>query len=152
MSEETDPVRGHTGKKTTQQLDEERLERIRRFAKAPPEEASGHLYELDKQWDIERRLEANAAVISLLSLALAVTHSKRWLVLSAVVPGFLLQHAIQGWCPPIEVFRRLGSRSRNEIDAERTAIKALRGHFAGLDDGAATPQAAERALEAAGRR
>lgn len=69
-----------------------------------------------------------------------------------MIPGFLLQHAIEGWCPPIEVFGRLGSRSRNEIDAERTAIKALRGHFAGLDDGAATPQTAERALEAAGRR
>jgi hypothetical protein len=60
------------------------------------------------------------------SLALALTHSRRWLVLTAVVPAFLLQHAVQGWCPPIEVFRRRGTRTRGEMDAERTAIKALR--------------------------
>jgi hypothetical protein len=151
MSSDTDPVRGHSGEKATRRLDRERLERIRRFASAPAGAASEHLYELDKQWDIERKLEANAATIMLLSTALAATHSKRWLILTAMVPGFLLQHAIQGWCPPIEAFRRLGARSRNEIDAERTAIKALRGDFAGLPDPTA-PDAAEQALQAAGRR
>lgn len=117
MAAETDPVRGHSSEKATQRLDRERLDRIRRFASAPPGEASRHLYELDSSWDIERRLEANAAITMLLSTVLAATHSKRWLLLSALVPGFLLQHAVQGWCPPIEVFRRLGARSRNEIDA-----------------------------------
>ena len=151
MPADTDPVREHSGEKATRRLDRERLERIRRFATAPSDVASRHLYELDKQWDIERKLEANAATIMLLSTALAATRSKRWLVLSAVVPGFLLQHAIQGWCPPIEVFRRLGARSRNEIDAERTAIKALRGDFVGLPDPTG-PQAAEQALQAAGQR
>lgn len=111
-----------------------------------------HLYRLDTTWDIERRLGANAAGIMLISTVLAATHSKRWLILSAVVPSFLLEHAIQGWCPPIEVFRRLGARSRNEIDAERTAIKALRGHFVDLPEAAGTQDAAERALSAAGRR
>jgi hypothetical protein len=33
----------------------------------------------------------------------------------------------QGWCPPLTVFRRLGVRTRREIDLERYAIKALRG-------------------------
>lgn len=151
-TDDTDPVRGHSGDTATQQLDRERLERIRRFATAPPAEVARHLEKLDKEWDIERRLEANAASVMLLSLVLSATHSKRWLLLSAAVPGFLLQHAIQGWCPPIEVFRRLGARSRNEIDAERTAIKALQGHFDGLPDVAASPAAAEQALRAAGRR
>jgi hypothetical protein len=152
MSANTDPVRGHSGQKATQRLDRERLERIRRFATAPAAEVTDHLWKLDNEWDIERRLEANAASIMLLSTALAATHSKRWLILSAVVPGFLLQHAIQGWCPPIEVFRRMGSRSRNEIDAERTAIKAVRGDFAGLPEDVASPEVAEQALKAAGRR
>lgn len=151
MSPDTDPVRGHSGEKATRRLDRERLERIRRFATAPVHESSAHLYELDKTWYIERKLEANAATIMLLSTALAAMHSKRWLLLSAVVPGFLLQHAIQGWCPPIEAFRRFGARSRNEIDAERTAIKALRGDFEGLPDPSA-PDAVQQALQAAGRR
>jgi hypothetical protein len=34
MSADTDPVRGHPGEKATQRLDQERLERIRRFATA----------------------------------------------------------------------------------------------------------------------
>lgn len=66
-------------------------------------------------------------------------------------PLFLLQHALQGWCPPIEVFRMLGRRSRNELDAERTALKADRGDFDGLPS-APLPQVAEQALQAAGRR
>jgi hypothetical protein len=152
MPADTDPVRGHSSKNATERLDRERLERIRRFATVPPQKVTDHLYELDRTWDIERRLEANAATVMLIGTALAAVHSKRWLILSTVVPGFLLQHAIQGWCPPIEVFRRLGARSRNEIDAERTAIKALRGDFADLPVEVATLEAAERALEAAGRR
>lgn len=68
------------------------------------------------------------------------------------VPSFLLQHAIQGWCPPIEMYRRLGVRSRNEFDAERTTIKALRGDFTGLAQGPASPEAAGSALAAAGSR
>lgn len=148
-SEETDPVRTHTPQRLTRRLDDERLARIAEFATAPRETSSRHLYQLDREWDVERKLEANAATLMLVGVALAATRSKRWLALAGVVPAFLLQHAIQGWCPPIAVFRALGARSRNEMDAERTAIKALRGDFAGLQPG---PDAAERALAAAGSR
>jgi hypothetical protein len=53
-------------------------------------------------------------------------------VLSGAVLGFLLQHATQGWCPPVSVLRRRGVRTRREIEAERYALKALRGDFSGL--------------------
>ena len=49
-----------------------------------------------------------------------------------IVCGFLLQHAIQGWCPPVPVFRRLGVRTSFEIEQERYALKSLRGDFQGL--------------------
>jgi hypothetical protein len=42
---------------------------------------------------------------------------------------FLFQHAVQGWCPPVPLFRRLGVRTRKEIDAEKYALKAVRGDF-----------------------
>jgi hypothetical protein len=147
--EETDPVRTHTPEPLTRRLDDSRLQRIATFATASRETSSRHLYELDREWDVERKLEANAATLMLVGVALAATRSKRWLALAGVVPAFLLQHAIQGWCPPIAIFRALGARSRNEIDAERTAIKALRGDFAELQPG---PDAAQRALAAAGFR
>ena len=45
---------------------------------------------------------------------------------------FLLQHALQGWCPPLPLLRRLGVRTQAEIERERYALKAIRGDFAGV--------------------
>ena len=109
------------------------------------------LRELDEEWDIERTLEANAATVSLVGLALGATISKRWFLLPGAVSLFLLQHALQGWCPPLEVFRRLGVRTAAEIDYERYALKAIRGDFANLSVLASVSPVnpAHRALEAA---
>jgi hypothetical protein len=49
--------------------------------------------------------------------------------LPAVVAAFLLQHALQGWCPPLSIFRRRGVRTAREIAEERYALKVLRGDF-----------------------
>jgi hypothetical protein len=87
------------------------------------------LAELDHEWDIERALEANAASISLIGLGLGTLVSRRFFALPAVVAGFLLQHALQGWCPPLPVMRRLGLRTQTEIEQERYALKLLRGDF-----------------------
>ena len=57
------------------------------------------------------------------------TLDRRFLILPAAVAGFLLQHALQGWCPPLGLFRRLGVRTATEIDQERMALKAIRGDF-----------------------
>jgi hypothetical protein len=76
---------------------------------------------------------------------------RRFLVLPVAVTAFLLQHALQGWCPPVPVFRRLGVRTAAEIDRERYALKALRGDFRRLDvvqPGANPSRRAEAALQA----
>lgn len=87
------------------------------------------LAELDREWDVERVLEANAAALAFTGTALAATISRRWLVLPALVTAFLLQHALQGWCPPLPVFRRLGFRTPNEIEEERQRLIAVQeGH------------------------
>ena len=94
-----------------------------------PKEIGRRLEQLDREWDIERTLEANAASFSLLGLTLAINRDSRWLALPVGVAAFLLQHALQGWCPPVPVFRRLGVRTATEIDRERCALKVLRGDF-----------------------
>ena len=86
------------------------------------------LAELDHEWDIERTLEANAATAVIVGVTLS-TLDRRFLLLPAAVGGFLLQHALQGWCPPLGLFRRLGVRTATEIEQERMALKALRGDF-----------------------
>jgi hypothetical protein len=85
------------------------------------------LDEIDREWDIERTLEMNAAAISVLGILLGTTKSRKWFVLPGIVGGFLMQHAIQGWCPPVPLFRRLGIRTTREINREKYALKALRG-------------------------
>lgn len=84
---------------------------------------------LEAEWDVERVLQTNAAVIVLLGLALATGVNRKFLLLPAGVFSFFAQHALQGWCPPIPVFRRLGVRTQREIERERYALKALRGDF-----------------------
>jgi hypothetical protein len=128
--EETDRVRRHTPADINAQIDAVINANIRRYTGASRETLSRRIDELDREWDIERVLEANASSISLLSLLLARVHSRRWLLLTTGVAGFLLQHALQGWCPPVSVFRRMGVRTRREIDREKYALKYMRGDFA----------------------
>ena len=74
-------------------------------------------------------LETMAPSFTLVGLMLGATVNKKWLVLPAVVNAFFLQHAIQGWCPPLPVLRRLGFRTVQEIENERFTLKVLRGDF-----------------------
>lgn len=119
-----------------------------RYHAENPDRIGERLSDLDREWDVERVLEANAAGISLVGLALAHTVDRRWTALPAAVVAFLLQHAVQGWCPPLPVFRRLGYRTRAEIDSERYALKALRGDFQRVADAQDKPSAALRAVRA----
>ena len=67
--------------------------------------------------------------MSLIGLALGAFVDRRFFIIPGLVAGFLLQHALHGWCPPIPLMRRLGIRTESEIDQERYALKALRGDF-----------------------
>lgn len=91
------------------------------------------LEELEKEWDIERTLDANAAGVGFVGVMLGAFVDRRWLALPAMVTGFLMQHAVQGWCPPLPMFRRMGVRTASEIAVERFALKVLRGDFDDLD-------------------
>ena len=99
-------------------------ENIARVRNAGPAAIERRLEELDHEWDIERAIEANAASIGLAGIALGALVDRRFLVLPAAVCAFLLQHALQGWCPPVPVLRRLGFRTQREIFQERLALKA----------------------------
>ncbi len=109
-----------------------RLETERRLAyyEFHPEEIPARLAELDNEWDVERALQANAAALGFAGVVLGSTIGRRWFALPALVSAFLFQHAVEGWCPPLAIFRRMGFRTIEEIDQERYALKALRGDFA----------------------
>jgi hypothetical protein len=98
-----------------------------------PEDIPRRLKQLDDEWDIARAMETNASLLALLGLMMAVIGSPMWRILSFVVLTFLFQHSIQGWCPPVPVFRNIGFRTQTEINQERFALKYIRGDFQHLD-------------------
>ncbi|MFW5866328.1 MAG: hypothetical protein ACOCX2_00840 [Armatimonadota bacterium] len=116
-----------TADEVNEEIDRDTLERLEAYAECP-EMIDRRLSELDREWDIERMLEANAATLILLGMVKS-KWSLKWLALPIIVAGFLLQHALQGWCPPIPLFRRLGIRTQREIDNERMILMLMRGDF-----------------------
>lgn len=127
--ESADRVRANTSEEINRQLDRELETRVHEYAQRSPDEITRRIAALDREWDMERLLETNASAIAFTGLVLGVTHSKKWLVVPGIVLPFLFQHAVQGWCPPVPIFRRLGVRTREEIDREKYALKVLRGDF-----------------------
>ena len=101
------------------------------------------LRELSEEWDVERAIEANASVLAFAGVAIGSTgRSRLWLLLPALVTSFLFQHAVQGWCPPVPILRRLGFRTSYEIEQERLALKVVRGDFDGIAGAENKPEAA----------
>jgi hypothetical protein len=120
---ESDRVREATAERINDRIDRKTAENIRYYASAGPLAIRTRIEELDKEWDIERILELNASLLALSGVILGATVNKKWLILSAMVTGFLAWHAVQGWCPPVPVLRRLGVRTQKEIDSERHALE-----------------------------
>lgn len=124
-----DRVREHTNRDRLATLDRDLRQRVDRYIGASEGELTRRIRDVEQESDMERLLEANASGLALLGLMAGMTINRKFLWLPVVVLTFLLQHAVQGWCPPVVLFRRLGVRTRQELDAERAALKALRGDF-----------------------
>jgi len=137
-----------TTESVSERIWQETADRVRRYAERPAS-IDDRLRDLDREWDIERMLAIHTAAFSLAGIALGILASLWWLLLPALLATFLLEHALHGWCPLVEVFRQMGIRTRMEIEAERYALKGLRGDFRGLQGPAPSRAArAERALQA----
>lgn len=122
-------VQLHTNKIINEEIHERTIKNINELAKTDKAKISEKIRNLELEWDTERVLETNASVIILLSILLGFFLNRWWFLLSSVVAFFLLQHALQGWCPPLPIIRRLGVRTSGEIDYEKTMLKLIRGDF-----------------------
>lgn len=124
-----DRVRENTGFEINTEIDRRIVQCLEEHAEGAADQITEHIAELDREWDVERVLQANAGALAFTGAVLAATVNPRWLAAPAVVFGFLFQHAAQGWCPPLPLLRRMGFRTRKEIDREKYGLKALRGDF-----------------------
>jgi hypothetical protein len=142
MNREADRVRRHTGETTLQQIDHQTRQNVSDYGTLPRTQISGRLRSLEREWDVERTLEANASTLAMAGAVLGTIGNKKWFWLTGGVLGFLFQHAVSGWCPPLPILRKLGVRTQNEIEQEKYALKAIRGDLGGAG------KSAEHALEA----
>ena len=108
---------------------QEAIEKSIEFYKENPSLIVERLRELDKEWDIERVLETNASSLIIAGSALGFLADKKFFALPLMVGGFLLQHALQGWCPPLPILRRKGYRTTKEIQKERNALENIFRHY-----------------------
>ena len=141
MDEKADRVRRHTAAEVLRRIDDVTVASLTSCAESPTG-TERRLAALDREWDIDRALETESALMGLAGLALGAFVHQRLLALPATVAGAVLLHAMTGRYPLMPVFRRLGLRTAKEIARERYALKAMRGDFAGLG----TTQAAAAAL------
>lgn len=125
---ENDQIRDRSSDRANQRIDDDTRQEL---AKAEsPTTVHQRLAELDREWDIDRALMLNFAVIGggMAALALRSMRRHRKLGVPGVLLftqlGFLAYHAIRRWCPPMPVFRRLGFRSDREIAAERVELES----------------------------
>ena len=118
-----DRVRNHTADKVNQKIDQCTQENIQRFSNESRDVVQNRIKKLNEELDIEQALQFTSALNALVGIGLGLTVNKKWFLLSAISSAFLIQHSLQGWCPPLPVLRRLGVRTRDEINQEIDALK-----------------------------
>ena len=117
-----DRIRQHTSPEVTEKIDRGIEESIEKMRGAAPDKIRARLDQLEKEWDIDRLMHAQTAVLVNLGLA---TKKRRGYWLAGLSFVSLLSHAVTGWSPSLPILRRLGYRSRREIDREKFALLAM---------------------------
>jgi hypothetical protein len=146
---ELDRVRRHTNAHILEKIEDDIEQSIRYHTTQPSAVITRRIETLEREWSMERWLETNASTVAFTGVALGLAVDRKWLVLPLLVSGFLFLHAVRGWCPPLPLLRRLGVRTRSEIDREKFALKLLRGDFQDLETrGRVEPREARKIMEA----
>lgn len=141
-----DRVRANTPPEINEAIDREIAAIVRFYAGKTRYEISKRIEELNNEWDIGRHVETRAGIISMIGLILGLNKNKKWLVLPLIATTFLLQYSILGWAPPVYFLRKFGVRTKQEIDVEKYALKALRGDFDDISSQESRIECAEKAF------
>lgn len=123
-----DPIRDLTDPCINMKIDQRLEDNIRLYASMDVETITERIHQLDLEWDVERVLEVNTGALALMGILMGFV-DKKWLLLSGVMASFMAYHAVKGWSPPVSLLRKLGIRTKHEINREKYALKILRGDF-----------------------
>ncbi|MBU9674396.1 DUF2892 domain-containing protein [Planococcus sp. CP5-4] len=118
-------VNDHTPDHINQQIERETEASVNYYKRQDKNEIQTRIKELDHEWDTERLLKVNMASIAAISAVLAVRANRKWALLAGASSAVIIQHALQGWTPPIVLFRQMGIRTVDEINREKKALQNL---------------------------
>jgi len=118
-----------TDPKINEEIKKQTIRNLNIFKNGNEADLTERIKTLNLEWDTERVLEVNASMLILLSSYLGTKTGRIWYLVTGMVGAFMLQHALQGWCPPLPIIRKWGVRTSEEINAEKTSLKVIRGDF-----------------------
>jgi len=114
--------------KNTQENDNV-FEQVKDYSHKGKAKISERLQELESEWDMERIIHLHLSGISIAGALLGYFLHKRWLILPALAAAVLVLHSMNGMAPQKPLLRKLGFRTRDEINREKYSLKAMRGDF-----------------------
>jgi hypothetical protein len=135
LEQQVDRVRDHSAQPVNRRIVREMNANLEQCVRQGREAIMKRLAELDHEWDIDRVLMANFAIAGGVAYGVGLARYSRprlfglgrrrtgWLGLVGAQLAFLLLHATVGWCPPMAVWRRLGARTKTEIELERSLLR-----------------------------
>lgn len=134
LERQSDRVRDHSAQVVNRRVVRDIDANLERCQRDGRDAVISRLAELDHEWDIDRVLMANFALLGGAAYAIGLDRyihrpawglgrrRRGWLYVFGAQLGFLFMHAAVGWCPPAVVLRRLGVRTKAEIEAERSLL------------------------------
>jgi hypothetical protein len=121
----TTKVNRNTNSEINNSIQQKSEKNVKDLFRKDKKDIIARIRELDYEWDTERVLELNFACIVLITSILGVLGKKGWMLLSGIASYFMIKHALQGWCPPLPIIRKLGVRTAGEIFNEKTALQKI---------------------------
>lgn len=118
-----DRVRNRSPKSFTKEIDMETDYVVKNTIQSGAFAIRERLLQLDKEWDIDRALDFLFSTT--VGAQLAVAMKKRnlnYIWFPIVQTAFLFMHTTYGWCPPVPLLRKMGFRTRFEIQSEREEL------------------------------
>jgi hypothetical protein len=107
-----------------------RLEdRLADYAVKGVDAINDRLCEIEGEWTAGRMVKATTGLAIVVGFALTAMLDPIWMLLPAIAGAFLLQYLFFRQSPLTDIFHGLGFRSGHDIDAERLALRTLRGDF-----------------------
>jgi len=118
--------------KPSKEVDRYTARSIRFYSTQPLELLNRRIQELEWEVPLETFVYRGGAALIVVSLLMLLFRrgSRSWLIPAIAVTALQLQYSQQGQNVLTDILRKRGYRSRREIEAEKSSLKALRGDFA----------------------